>query len=445
MVEELQVNRRNLLAIVKAAYDAEVVLPEFQRSFVWERDDIQELLSSILQGYFIGTFLTLNTFTREPLFPFRTVEGLEDVNPSANPYQYPIVELVLDGQQRITSVFYALYAPENTPLPKSKYPHKFYLLLEPALNGDIDEAIIGVSVRDKWRITHFENLVDRHLALRFTGFINSDKLYKWLYNEQKVWKDEEQEKIQKLFEHFLNFMVPVVSLSHKVGTDNIVNIFERINRTGEPLSLFDLAAARLYLKGVKLRDLWDAFRNENADVIDTISPKKAPEFLLKAISILENRAPRKSNLLTMLDSFTKEEFEKRWEQVAEAFQAAFKRIQKKYGAYERRWIPYTTMIVPLAVMLYQLKELKAGAEDYCKVDRWYWASVFTQRYDSGVDTKSYQDACDIINWIKGEASEPDWLKRADSDVVDLTTVADQHSAVYRGVIGIITLAGARDF
>lgn len=69
------------------------------------------------------------------------------------------------------------------------------------------------------------------------------------------------------------------------------------------------------------------------------------------------------------------------------------------------------MIVPLAVLLHRLKEMRAGEEAYRKVDRWYWASVFTQRYDSGVDTKSYQDVRDVISWIT-EGLEPDWLRRA---------------------------------
>lgn len=51
-----------------------------------------------------------------------------------------------------------------------------------------------------------------------------------------------------------------------------------------------------------------------------------------------------------------------------------------------RGVPYTTMIVPLAVLLRLVEE--AREDMYRKVNRWYWANVFTQRYDSAVDTKS---------------------------------------------------------
>jgi len=78
-------NPENLLEIVKDAYRAKVVVPEFQRSFVWSRENIEEFLASIIQGYFVGTFLMLDTTPEHPMFPFRVVEGLETVNGQVNP------------------------------------------------------------------------------------------------------------------------------------------------------------------------------------------------------------------------------------------------------------------------------------------------------------------------------------------------------------------------
>jgi uncharacterized protein with ParB-like and HNH nuclease domain len=79
-IETPNANPENLLSIIRDSYDGKVVIPEFQRSFVWAREDIEELLVSILQGYFIGTFLMLDTDADKSLFPYRAVEGLEQVN-----------------------------------------------------------------------------------------------------------------------------------------------------------------------------------------------------------------------------------------------------------------------------------------------------------------------------------------------------------------------------
>jgi hypothetical protein len=186
-----EANPRKLLSIVEEACEGKVVVPEFQRSFIWERRDIQELLSSILQGYFIGAFLILDIYADNPMFPFRPIEGLEKVNEQVRFDRHPTVQLVLDGQQRITSVFYALYSPD-IPLRNSKFSHKFYLLLDAALNGDIEEAVVGVSLLDRRRMSKIQEMVRTHHALPFSIFREPNTFYQWLYQEQNVWDGETQ-------------------------------------------------------------------------------------------------------------------------------------------------------------------------------------------------------------------------------------------------------------
>ncbi len=49
-------NPKNLLSLIQDVYSGKVVVPEFQRTFVWRKNDIEEFLTSILYGYFVGTF-----------------------------------------------------------------------------------------------------------------------------------------------------------------------------------------------------------------------------------------------------------------------------------------------------------------------------------------------------------------------------------------------------
>ncbi|MCL6613538.1 MAG: DUF262 domain-containing protein [Firmicutes bacterium] len=438
VIETPKANPEILLKIISEAYQAKVVVPEFQRSFVWGREDIEDLLTSILQGYFVGTFLILETPANNPMFPFRTIEGIENINNDARPNQHQTVRLVLDGQQRITSMVYALYSPD-IPLRGSKYPYKFYFQLDKALEGNIEGAVKGISTRDSRRMAEMQEKVKTQQALPFTTLRDSSVFYRWLYSEQKVWGEEEKRLIEKFYERLQNFMIPVVLLSPESGTDNIVNIFERINRTGISLSLFDLVVARLYPKGVQLRDLWDDFKNKHTNLLEVVEP----EFLLKVIAILQELEPRKSNLLKMVDTLKVDTFKNRWEEAEVAIEEAYRRIEKRYGALDKVRIPYTTMIVPLAVLLHKIKQIKAGEEAYRKVDRWYWASVFTQRYDSAVDSTSYQDVRDVFNWITKDIM-PDWLHNVNAENVDLN-VEEPRSAVYRGIMCLITLRGARDF
>jgi len=194
-IEAPKANPENLLDIVRDAYRAKVVVPEFQRAFVWSREDIEEFMASVLQGYFVGTFLLLDTPTHSPMFPFRTVEGLEQVNRLARPEQHATVRLVLDGQQRITSVFYVLYAPD-IPLRYARYPYTFFLRLDEALNGNLDEAVVGVSQRDLRHMAEMRELEERQQAIRFEILRDSSRFYRWLYNEQRVWGEEDRPRIR---------------------------------------------------------------------------------------------------------------------------------------------------------------------------------------------------------------------------------------------------------
>ena len=439
--ETPKANPENLLAIINDAFQGKVVVPEFQRSFVWARQDIEELLASILQGYFVGTFLLLDTSADQPMFPFRPVEGLDQVNSQAAPHLHTTVRLVLDGQQRVTSLFYALYEPE-IPLRWTQYPYKFYLHLNPALNGEIDEAVVGISTRDRRRMAEIQKLVREDQSLPFSLLRDTSAFYRWLYQEQKVWPEEQQPYLEVLYHRLKDFMIPVISLPPETGRANIVNIFERINRTGVTLSLFDLAVARMYLKDVRLRDLWSEFKKRNEGVAEVIKP----EFLLKVIAVWEGKEPKRAKLLDVLDALDKDRFVRQWKKAEHFIVEAYRRItspQGGYGAFKNDLIPYTTMIVPLAALLSAVEERKGGEAIYRKLDRWYWANVFTQRYDSAVDTKTYQDFKEVIGWLEGDAM-PIWIANLSTDEVDFDA-GKQRSAVYRGLLCTIILAGAKDF
>lgn len=436
--EAPKANPERILSIIDHAFAAKIVMPEFQRPFIWAREDIEEFLASILCGFFVGTFLLLDTPADNPMFPYRPVEGLELVDPGVSSRTHATVRLVLDGQQRITSLFYALHEPDIS-LRWAQYPHKFFLDLDLALSGDIDEAVVGVSTRDNRRMAIMRERQRADRALSFALLRDSSAFHRWLYSEQQVWSGSERDRIESFYRRFDGFMVPVVSLSPETGRDNIVSIFERINRTGISLSLFDLAAARLYLKGVNLRKLWAEFTRTHEDAARDVKP----EFLLKVVALIRGKEPRHGSMLETIDPLDADTFRELWGDGAEAVASAYRRIRVKYGASDSSRIPYTTMVVPLALLLRALGKARAGEEAYRKVDRWYWGSVFSQRYDSAVNTKSYQDVRDVLRWLS-EGVAPQWLERLGEEDLDLG-VEESRSAIYRGILCLVARNGARDF
>ena len=107
-----------------------VVLPDFQREFVWKADDVADLLVSILGDYYIGTMLYMEALATESPFALKLVSGVHDLRP--NQKAQSIVKVLLDGQQRSSSLFYALYNSKR-PLAGRKSPFRFYIDFKQAL------------------------------------------------------------------------------------------------------------------------------------------------------------------------------------------------------------------------------------------------------------------------------------------------------------------------
>jgi len=442
-MEAPKANPEKLLTLVEEAYKAKIVLPEFQRSFVWSREDIEELLASILRGYFIGTFLILNTKSEKEkaLFPYRLIEGLEKTNPKASPENHDIVKLVLDGQQRLTSLFYVLYEPK-IPLRGSRSPYRFYLKLDFIRGGQLEDSIRGISLNDKQGLSEMEEKVKKGQAIPFQLFRDTMMFNDWLYDSKRELSSDERKILLQYYKNFSDFMVPVISISEDAGKENIINIFERINRTGIRLSLFDLAVARLYPKKINLRKLWRDFSEKN----ETLAKIIKPEFILKVIALWHDKEPKKSALLDIADELDDQEFQKQWEEACHWLLEAYKRLTSPegYGAISPKWIPYTTLLVPLAVLLKKISEKGHRQEMYRKIDSWYWGSVFGRRYDQGVESTTNRDVREISEWLEGGPC-PEWIEKFQADQVDLLGATEQRSSIYRGAICLIVKMGAKDF
>ena len=76
-----------------------IKIPQFQRDFVWSKADSAKLIDSVIKGYPIGTFILWNTGER-----MRTVRNIGDLPLRETPMGQFTLQ-VLDGQQRLTSLF----------------------------------------------------------------------------------------------------------------------------------------------------------------------------------------------------------------------------------------------------------------------------------------------------------------------------------------------------
>ena len=127
-------NPRTLKDLLSEVHSRTMALPDFQRDFVWEPGATQELIVSIANNYPAGSLLRVRDAKR--VFAAREFEGALSLDGTKHTF------LVLDGQQRLTSLYQAFYGVGE---------HRYYLDLRKLLNGgDFEEAIFHVRATTKW-------------------------------------------------------------------------------------------------------------------------------------------------------------------------------------------------------------------------------------------------------------------------------------------------------
>jgi Protein of unknown function DUF262 len=121
-----------------------VQLPDFQREWKWDDDRIRSLLATITRGYPIGVVMTLETGGGGARFKPKPISGVQDSPDLQAPEQ-----LLLDGQQRLTSLYQALMSGQvvETLDARGKRLHRWYyidILGSLGAESDRESAILAV-------------------------------------------------------------------------------------------------------------------------------------------------------------------------------------------------------------------------------------------------------------------------------------------------------------
>ena len=113
----------NLSQLLNEVESGKIQLPEFQRDWTWDDKRIRGIIASLSQGYPMGAIMRLQYGNPQIRFKYRTIEGVP-------PVQAEPEFLVLDGQQRLTSIYQSVYgnASVRTKTEQKKEIKRFYYL-----------------------------------------------------------------------------------------------------------------------------------------------------------------------------------------------------------------------------------------------------------------------------------------------------------------------------
>jgi hypothetical protein len=428
-------NPRALKELLAEIHNRSAVLPDFQRDFVWEPGATQELIVSIANNYPAGSILRVRDTQR--VFAAREFEGAPALDGAKHTF------LVLDGQQRLTSLYQAFYGVGE---------HRYFLDLAKLRDGaDFEEAIFHARASTKWTKARESFSVQANELLLPLSVLKGGaggfgqwgrKVARQLSDQARIALEDALDNIEQQWIHAIDdYHFPVVTLSDQTEPDALCTIFETLNRTGVKLSVFELLTARFWPQNIKLRALWE---KAIADYPIIAEFQVDPYYVLQGISLASRKAPscKRGDVLNMAAA----DITDWWDKVVRGLATGLEILRDDCKVMLPKWLPYDTMLPPLAATLARAGSLKTAAAGVQreKLKRWFWCAVLGQVYESASNSKSAKDVVEIEQWFAG-GDLPECIASFRFDPRALRDVTPRQRAIYRGAICMILGGGARDF
>ncbi len=427
-------------------------LPDFQRPWVWSDDQICSILASISLSYPVGVVMMLQTGNDNVRFQERLIEGVT-LKDSVKPER-----LILDGQQRITSLFQALLLnqPAKTKDARGKEIDRWYYIdIEKALNPNFDRESAFISLPKDKIIRNFRKEVVADYSTPEKEYQNNlipvAQIFNysdWMSNYYEFW-DYDRDKIklfnqlnQEVIKPFEQYQVPVISLHQETPREAVCQVFEKVNTGGVSLTVFELLTATFAVDKFKLREDWET-RKHRLQQLPVLSGIASTDFL-QAVTLLATR-DRPSISCTRKDilKLTLTEYKDWADKVTEGFKKAAKLLhtQKIFTAID---LPYQPQLTVLASIFAVLEEDTDPV--LAKLVRWYWCGVFGEIYSSAIESQMAKDLPQVLQWIQAdEDSEPDTITDANFSPNRLIGLKTRRSAAYKGLSALLLRDKGCDF
>lgn len=351
--------------VINDIHSKKYLLPSIQREFVWSPEQIKMLFDSLMRNYPINSFLFWKV-PKEKASEFKFYEFLRDYhqkdnrhNPKANINGSDDVMAVLDGQQRLTSLYIALkgtyayklaYKKWDNPLayPKKKlyinllglpediaYEYEFEFLTDAeAAKHDADHHWFPVG-----KILDFKELSDVMDYLINSGLAANPDKEKAQYANRTLSKLHAVIHVNRIISYYLE---------QSTELDKVLNIFIRVNSGGTTLSYSDLLLSFATAQW-ETRDAREEI-NEFADEINQIGRgfNISKDIVLKASLVLCDMP----DISFKVDNFNRTNMlliEKEWDNITKAIRDAL-RLISSFG-FSRENITSNNLIIPVAYYL----------------------------------------------------------------------------------------------
>jgi len=467
-VETFDSTKRNLFEILKDVDRGKIQLPDFQRGWIWDDNRIKGILASVAKSFPIGAVMLLETGNENVRFKTKPMEGVKldnEVKPEL---------LILDGQQRITSLYQTIVTNEIVTTRNEKnYEIKrwYYIDMVKAMddNYDLEEAI--VSINEKKQITEdFGRRVVLDLSEKEFEFENLmypvnmiDDYSIWRREYNTYWRHNQDKSIfwdkfeAKIINCFNQYMLPVIIMKKENPKEAVCQVFEKVNTGGVPLNVFELLTATFAADEFDLKTDWqkikEEFRNykllsnvSNTDVIQAITLLNTYNHKLNQAQqdIPDEDLPAVSCKRKDVLNLSLQDYQKHRDPIVQGFIRASKMLFENH-IFTARDLPYNTQLIPMAAILAVLGDKIDNIGYKKKLMQWFWCGVFGELYGSANETRYALDLPQVVDWIENNGPEPKTIYDSNFSPSRLHTLRTRNSAAYKGIYALLMDDGTQDW
>ena len=353
----MQVTNSSIRTIIEQIRQNEIILPALQREYVWKRRDIENLFDSLMQDYPINTmmFWYVSDIKNENLefYKFLKPDYQEGITIN-EPYNTKVKEkktVVIDGQQRLTSLCIGIYGSYKTEkLQKETY---LYLNLDGSLKIDNDEEEGAINTDKKYNFKFLKQDVVDSFIKQGQHWVKVGDVYdedfnqsKFLFNSGLIdndWASKTLEKLHGLFDKDILNYYPVV----KDKLQDVLDIFVRTNNGGRKLTKGDLLLSMITVN-------WASSNNENArDYVqgilkDCIYKRVDKDWVLSCILYILEKGCKLS--VDQFDNNTSKGIYKNKDKIKKTIDATFTLV-RRFGMHENG-LSTKLALLPIAYHIY---------------------------------------------------------------------------------------------
>lgn len=456
-----------LSELLNRAHTGALQLPDFQRGWVWDDAHITSLLASVSLSYPVGAVMTLRTGNAEVRFKPRLLEGV--VGAAQNDPEF----LLLDGQQRTTSLYLALRSGQPVPTRdarKNDMSRRYFADMRACTDpfADREEAIRSIPADGVVRnfrgeveldVSTTDAQVSAHmfpLEIIFDSEAVTDWQMAFVVPDPNA-RFQTWHRFQKaVITPFHQYRVPTIELGRPTPKEAVCQVFEKVNTGGVSLTVFELLTATYAAENFSLRDDWK-WRRKSFGQHAVLDEFRATDFL-QVVTLLATRERRADYLRGSQDDergpavsckrrdilrLPLAEYRKWADQATPVLHRVVKFLHGE-RIFTARDLPYATQLVPLTAIMTVLGDRAESYGVRSKLRQWFWCGVFGELYGGSTETRFAYDFPDVVAWVDG-GEDPRTVKDSQFQAERLMTMRTRNSAAYKGLYAQQMKRGAQDF